>query len=73
MPVISNFAGRYAASVKKDRLATMLAIGTASAFYSGILDDIEKHDYDVFIHRTSLSSWGKISRIPSLWLKVRSL
>ena len=45
----------------------------ASAFYSGILGDIEKHDYDVFSRHTSLSLWGKISRIPNLWLKVRSL
>lgn len=50
-----------------------LAIGAASTFYCGILDDIEKHDYDVFTRRASLSSWGKISRVPSLWLKVRSL
>jgi len=50
-----------------------LAIGAASTFYSGILDDIEKHDYDVFSRRASLSAWGKISRVPGLWLKVRSL
>lgn len=50
-----------------------LAIGAASTFYSGILDDIEEHDYDVFARRASLSAWGKVSRIPSLWLKVRSL
>jgi phytoene synthase len=50
-----------------------LAIGAASTLYSGILDDIEKHDYDVFSHRASLSAWGKVSRIPALWLKIRSL
>jgi len=50
-----------------------LAIGAASTFYCGILDDIEKHDYDVFTRRAGLSAWSKVSRIPSLWLKVRSL
>jgi len=50
-----------------------LAIGAASIFYQGILDDIEKHDYDVFSRRASLSALGKIGRIPALWLKVRSL
>lgn len=50
-----------------------LAIGAASTFYCGILDDIEKHDYDVFSRRASLSAWGKVSRIPGLWLKIKSL
>ena len=50
-----------------------LAIGAASVFYQGILDDIEKHDYDVFTRRASLSAMGKISRIPALWLKVKAL
>jgi phytoene synthase len=50
-----------------------LAIGAASVFYQGILDEIEKRDYDVFTSRASLSAFGKVSRIPSLWLKVKSL
>jgi phytoene/squalene synthetase len=54
--------------VKKDHLA----IGAMLAFYSGISDDIEKQEYDVFSGRASLFSWGKINRIPSLWLKGRS-
>src|SRR5215207_7585092 len=33
-----------------------LAIGAASVFYSGILDEIEKNDYDVFTRRASLSA-----------------
>jgi phytoene synthase len=49
------------------------AIGAASVFYQGILDDIEKHDYDVFSRRASLSTAGKLSKIPSLWWKVNSL
>jgi phytoene synthase len=50
-----------------------LAIGAASIFYQGILDDIERHDYNVFTRRASLGKWGKLSRLPALWLKVRSL
>jgi 15-cis-phytoene synthase len=50
-----------------------LAIGAASVFYQGILEDIEKHDYDVFTRRASLSAWGKFRRIPHLWLKLRGL
>ena len=50
-----------------------LAIGAASVFYQGILDEIEKNDFNVFNHRASLSTWGKASRIPALWLKIKSL
>ena len=50
-----------------------LAIGAASTFYSGILEEIEKNDYDVFTKRASLSTMRKVSRIPSLWLKIKSL
>jgi phytoene synthase len=47
-----------------------VAIGAASDFYQGILDTIEANDYDVFSQRASLSTWGKLSRIPGLWLKL---
>jgi len=50
-----------------------LAIGAASIFYQGILDEIEKNDYDVFTRRASLSALGKIGRIPTLWVKVKTL
>jgi phytoene synthase len=50
-----------------------LAIGAASVFYQGILDVIEENDYDVFGARPSLSTLRKISRIPTLWIKVKSL
>lgn len=50
-----------------------LAISAASVLYSGILDEIEKNDYDVFSKRASLSLWEKLKRVPALWLKVRSL
>jgi phytoene synthase len=61
------------AGVKLLEREGQLAIGAASIFYQGILDDIEKHDYDVFTRRASLSTMGKVSRIPALWLKVKSL
>lgn len=47
-----------------------LAIGAASVFYQGILDQIEKNDYDVFTRRAELSTWGKAIRISAL---IRSL
>jgi phytoene synthase len=47
-----------------------LAVGAASIFYQGILDDIEKHDYDVFRRRASVSTWGKLTRIPGLVLSL---
>lgn len=50
-----------------------LAIGAASVFYQGILDDIEKHDYNVFTRRSNLNTLGKLSRIPALWLKIKAL
>ena len=47
-----------------------LAIGAASVFYSGILDEIEKNDYNVFTRRASLSAWGKVSRLLELTWKL---
>ena len=61
------------AGVKMLEREGQLAIGAASVFYQGILDNIEKHDYDVFSRRASLSALGKVSRIPALWLKVKAL
>jgi 15-cis-phytoene synthase len=61
------------AGVKMLEREGQLAIGAASVFYQGILDDIEKHDYDVFTRRANLSAFEKAIRIPSLWLKVKSL
>jgi len=40
-----------------------LAVGAASVFYQGILDEIERKDYDVFTGRASLSTWGKVRRM----------
>ena len=61
------------AGVKMLEREGQLAIGAASVFYQGILDEIEKSDYNVFNRRASLSTLAKASRIPALWLKVRSL
>jgi phytoene synthase len=61
------------AGVKMLEREGQLAIGAASVFYQGILDEIEKNDYDVFTHRASLSAVGKIGKIPALWVKVKTL
>jgi phytoene synthase len=45
-----------------------LAIAAAATFYRHILDDIEKHDYDVFSRRAHVTTWGKVRRLPALWL-----
>ena len=49
-----------------------LAIGAASILYRGILDEIEKNDYNVFSRRASLSLSEKLKRVPELWIKVNS-
>ena len=61
------------AGVKMLEREGQLAIGAASVFYQGILERIEKSNYDVFSRRASLSALEKVSRIPSLWLRVKSL
>lgn len=60
------------AGIKMLEREGQLAIGAASALYAGILDQIEKNDYDVFARRASLSAWGKISRLPALWLDIKA-
>jgi 15-cis-phytoene synthase len=61
------------AGVKMLEREGQLAIGAASVFYQGILDEIEKSGYDVFTRRASLSALGKVSRFPNLWLKIQAL
>lgn len=61
------------AGVKLLEREGQLAIGAASIFYQGILDEIEKNDYDVFTRRASLSAIQKVSRIPALWMRVKTL
>jgi phytoene synthase len=46
------------------------AVGAAYVFYQGILDEIEKNDYDVFSRRLSLSTWGKLTRLPALMMAL---
>ncbi len=48
------------------------AIGAAAELYRAILDDIERHDYDVFSRRAYVSKWGKIGRLPGIWWRSRN-
>ena len=43
-----------------------LPIAAAAIFYRGILDKIEKLEYDVFNSRAQLSKWEKVSKIPRM-------
>ena len=47
------------------------AIGAAAVLYQGILDDIEAHSGNVFGGRAHLSRWGKLRRLPGIWLTTR--
>ena len=47
------------------------AIAAAAELYRGILDDIEKHDYDVFHRRAHVSKWGKLRRLPGIWWRSK--
>lgn len=47
------------------------AIAAAAELYCAILDDIEKHDYDVFTRRSYVSLTGKLRRLPSVWWRSR--
>ncbi|MBV7329828.1 squalene/phytoene synthase family protein [Chloroflexi bacterium TSY] len=48
-----------------------LAIAAAARFYEGILDDIERRDYDVFASRAHVDFWGKVKKLPGLWWETR--
>jgi len=54
------------AGIKMLEREGQLAIGAASVFYEGILDEIEKNNYDVFSSRVALNVWGKMQRMPAL-------
>jgi phytoene synthase len=47
------------------------AIAAAAELYRGILDDIEKHDYDVFSRRAHVTKWGKLRRLPAIWWRSK--
>jgi phytoene synthase len=48
-----------------------MSIAAAAELYAAILNDIEKHDYDVFTRRAHINKWGKLSRMPALWWRTR--
>jgi 15-cis-phytoene synthase len=50
-----------------------IAITAAATLYRAILGDIEAHDYDVFGRRAHISAWGKLSRLPSIWLQAATV
>jgi phytoene synthase len=46
------------------------ATAAAAAFYQGILEDIEAHDYNVFNRRAYVAGWKKLILLPGLWWGV---
>ncbi len=46
------------------------AIAAAAELYRGILDEIEKNDFDIFAKRASVSKEKKLRMLPELWLKI---
>lgn len=48
-----------------------LSIAAAAGLYRAILEDIERHDYDVFRRRAHLGAWAKLARLPGLWWASR--
>lgn len=50
-----------------------LAIAAAARFYEGILDDIERRDYNVFTGRARVDLWGKLRKLPGLWRETRQI
>lgn len=47
------------------------AIAAAAGLYRAILEDIERHDYDVFRRRAHIGALGKLRRLPGLWRASR--
>lgn len=45
------------------------AIQAAAELYRAILRDIELHDYNVFSRRARIGAWGKLRRLPGIWLR----
>ncbi len=43
------------------------AIAAAAHLYRAILDEIEQRDGNIFPGRVSVSTWGKVRRLPSIW------
>jgi phytoene synthase len=49
------------------------AITAAADLYAAILNDIERHDYDVFSRRAHVGKWGKLRRLPAIWWASRTV
>jgi phytoene synthase len=49
------------------------SIAAAACLYEAILDDIEAHDYNVFSRRANLGIFGKLRRLPGIWLKTQAV
>ena len=47
------------------------AIQAAAELYQAILEDIEKHDYDVFNRRAHTTKLDKLQMLPGIWLRSR--
>jgi phytoene synthase len=50
-----------------------LAIAAAAIFYEGILDDIERRDYEIFTGRAKVDFWDKLRKLPNLWWEIRRI
>jgi 15-cis-phytoene synthase len=46
------------------------AIAAAGELYGAILDKIEANDYEVFRTRASVGAWGKLRRLPGIWMRA---
>jgi 15-cis-phytoene synthase len=49
------------------------AIAAAGELYRGILDEIERNDYDVFSQRAHVSAFGKLRRLPRIWWRANTM
>ena len=47
------------------------AIAAAAQLYCGILDAIERADYDVFTQRAYVGKWSKLRMLPGIWWRSR--
>jgi len=47
------------------------AIAAAAELYQAILTDIEQHDYQVFNRRAHIGMFGKLRRLPGIWMRSR--
>lgn len=48
------------------------AIGAAAELYQAILQDIERHNYDVFHRRAHVTGREKLERLPGIWWRARN-